>query len=256
VEIKQNQKINFATTLNIQKGKMVEGKLCYEINHGIEFFEDSVILSDDFARKAGKSAQAGGEGADQRAKILEVLNDEDDNKSILGSIKKVANIYNGADGDYIEIGEEPSEITEVKDEMYDDKEEKFKDTNSMYINDKNVLTERLSNFIKNSKTYKEFESNVVGLIGEELSPVSVIKCKSFYNNILKKSNKKDLLALAKGLHDKGKSRDEIQAKLKTMNYTNDDVAEALGYLTYKDGYQMEKQSTLDLQGDELLSPQV
>jgi len=308
----------FCDHIKYSKGKMIESKLCYEINHGLEFFEDSIILSDDFARKAGKNAQAGGEGADQRAKILEVLNEENDNKSILGSIKKVdirrdvndlklvtgdviefefkgkqkksiishieqdsdgiktyvlkdgtklkdsmdikkvSNLYNGSAGEYVEMGEEPSEITDVKDEIYEEKEEKFKDSTSMFLNDKNVLTERLNNFIKKSKSYSEFESNVIGLLGEELSPVSVIKCRSFYDNHLKQANKNDLLALVKGLHDKGKTRAEIQTKLKKMNYKNDEIIEALAYLTYKDGYQMGKTSEFNPQGlkvgDRVINP--
>lgn len=233
----------FCDHILYSKGKKINfngiEKLCYEINHGIDFFEDSIIISDDFARKAGKKVQAGGEGADRCAKILEIVAKKG---NMLDRIKKKAiDIGQMNDEEYIFIGDEPEEVVEFKEDEYQHKKDKY---SSILLNDKSVQSFRLENFIKDSKNYNEFESNVVGLVGGELSSSSKIKVRSFYENIKKESNKKDLLAIVKRMRDEEYKIEEIKSKLKKLNYSNDQIAEALSYIDYKNGYT--KQASEDL----------
>ena len=192
----------FCNDILYSKGKKIDGKLCYEINRGIEFFEDSIILSDDFARKAGKSAQAGGEGADESAKILEVLSHKDN----LNNYIKKAN-YLGVGDEYTNLGEEPDEITEEKEEMEDDAEEKY---SKLSINDKFITTSRLSKLYKESKDCNEFINKVTGLIGEDLSLASKIIIRSYYDDKKNDSLKKDLMAIVVSLKEEGKTKEEIK----------------------------------------------
>lgn len=234
---KAKQENEFCDHILYQKGKVIEHngikKLCYEINHGLEFFEDSIILSEEFARKAGKSAMAGGEGADTRAKILEVLNKK---KSITDYVKK--SNYFGYSDEYIEIGEKPQDIVDKQEKIEDAEEERF-EKESLIINDRVVKVSRLVNYIKNTKDYREFESNISGLIGNELSGVSRIKVKSFYDNYIKKSNKEDLMALVKNYEKQGYTKEQVQRKLSELDYSKEMIAEALAYSDFKDGYKKE-----------------
>lgn len=48
-------------------------KVAFERNFGLEFFEDTLIISPEFAKKANVRISAGGEGADYGAKFVELI---------------------------------------------------------------------------------------------------------------------------------------------------------------------------------------
>ena len=229
----------FCNHIKHHKGEIVtfagKDKLAYEINEGIEFFEDTIVISEKFAEQSGKKAQAGGEGADQNAKVLEVLSKKE--PSITDFVKKSS--YFGYSDDYVIIGEKPEKYKEKMEKLVEEEENEHNDHESkkLIINDRVVKTSRLLGAMKTSKNYNEFESQVSGIIGDELTTVSRIKCKSFYNNQIKKSNKQDLLALVMGYEKQNYAMDQIKRKLSELDYSKQDIADALhAYQTAKDGY--------------------
>ena len=240
----------FCNHIKHHKGELVtfsgKDKLAYEINEGIEFFEDTIVISEQFAKQSGKRAQAGGEGADNHAKVLEVISKNKKKPNITDFVKKSS--YFGYTDDYITIGEEPNEYSkrmkELVDEENENEYESDKANKKLIINDRVVKAGRLLTAMKNSKNYDEFESYVSGIIGDELTTVSKIKCKSFYNNQIKKSNKQDLLALIMGYEKQNYSMDQIKRKLSELDYSKQDIADTLhAYQTVKDGYT--KQANFD-----------
>lgn len=187
--------------------------IAYEINHGINFFEDSVILSEDFAKKSGFRAEAGGEGADARAKIVEVIAGEKKTakktNSILDYIKAadmgqipVGHMYNNS----VTIGEPDPEVEEMEEEIREDLQDDIEDKKSIF---------------KRCKTEEEFLKNAKHLDSE-------FRLKRFWTNA-NKSDKNDVLGLVKVFLKDGIEEKEIFEKLEGIGYNSDIIKEALEY---------------------------
>jgi hypothetical protein len=214
------------------KGRMVSHnglnpKLCYEINRGLDFFEDSVILSETFAKKSGTSAQAGGEGADTGAKILEVVASK--KPSILDAIKKQSNVGTLSD-DTVVIGEEPKELEQKREEYEESREDYFEgDKTSMKIEDKVITSSKLNSIVKNNKDYKSFEAEVSKIVGEISTP-SRIKLRSFYKTCQER-HRDEVLAVAKHIVDTqdGINQESLKERLASHGFNEHEIDEALAY---------------------------
>lgn len=226
------------------KGKMISynglpPKLCYEKNRGLDFFEDSVILSEVFAKKSGTSAQAGGEGADTGAKVLEVVAGKQ--VSILDSvIRKKADIST-LKTDVVIIGGEPKELEQKREEYEEDREEYLegdKNKKSMMLDNREISAKELYNLIKKSHDFEGFQESVRikihGLeVKSKLSTPSVIKLKSFYNKYIQARHRDEILAVSKQIMDTQEKIDKksFKDRLKAMGYNENEIDEALAYQT-------------------------
>lgn len=239
---------DFCEHVKYSKGKFIDyenrRKLAYEINHGLDFFEDSIILSHEFALKAGKSAKAGGEGADARAKIIEVVAGKKE-ESILDYVKKTAVLPTIVDNT-VTIGAEPPELADKREEYEKGEEEadgearkeREKQNAPIIVDSKKIEIDELTSIAKESKNYNKFKSSVIGKLGlESIASNSEIKLKSFYNKFKKESNKNDILAITKGIIDREGEIPErvLRSRLDAMGYKKTEIDEALAYQTYFKG---------------------
>jgi len=214
------------------KGRMISynghnPKYCYEINRGLDFFEDSIILSETFAKKSGATAQAGGEGADTGAKILEVVANK--KPSILDEVKKRANVGTLSD-DTIVIGEEPKELEQKREEYEESREDYFEDgKTSMKIEDKDITASTLKSIAKNKKDYSEFENEVSKVVGSISTP-SRIKLRSFYKTFQER-HRDEVLAVAKHIVDTqdGINQESLKERLASHGFNQKEIDEALAY---------------------------
>lgn len=225
-----------------KKGK-IKYKVAYEINHGIDFFEDSVIISDEFAKMAGINALAGGEGADSRARILEKIAGSN-GPSINDYVKKSYFFMNPTQDYYVEVGEKPSKVKEGEEKYQAELEKQLEENkkNLVLEDNKKVSYYDLyqigySNLSKKGKV-DNFVDNVTSkVLGTDwydvqpngLSIASKIKLKSFYNEFLKKSLKEDLVALIRAILKENPQvgYNDIQAKVQKLGYKHEDIEEML-----------------------------
>lgn len=200
-------------------------KLAFEINHGLNFFEDSVILSEEFAKKSGKRAEAGGEGADNRAKILEHIPTDgfiNKKKSLLDMIKKVSINESVMKDEYVKIGEEPNDIKEGKEELKQETIDKLEEGES----DK-IMTNysRFKNLVINNdwKTFKSLVANKLGVA--ELSLIDSVNLKNFY----KKSLNEQIVFKIKEMRKNNMKDKQIEDKLLEMGFDKSAIEEGLVY---------------------------
>lgn len=208
---------------HIHKGKR---KLAFEINHGIEFFEDSVIKSEEFAIKSGSKAEAGGEGADNRAKILEHIPTdgfrETKKKSLLDMIKKVSINESLLKDEYMKLGEEPQDITERKEELQNESVEKLDEGES----DK-IMTNygRFEDLVEGNdwNNFKRLVSERIG--NNNLKTSQLVGLKNFY----KKSLNEKVVFKIKEMRNNRMKDDEITDKLLEMGFDKNSITEGLHY---------------------------
>ena len=228
---------------NGKSGKLV---VAYEINHGIEFFEDSIILSEAFAKKAGVSAGAGGEGADSRAEILEVYSKLKKEPSITDFVKKSYFFLQPAENFYVTIGEEPSKVKEGREKYEKEMEERLKEkTKELHLDDDkkisyyNLYEIGYKNLNKKGK-FEEFQDTVTSqVLGTDwydvkpngLSSSAKLKLRSFYSDFLKKALKEDLISIIRAiLKDQPNiTYSGIQERVQKLNYRQKEIDEILGF---------------------------
>lgn len=125
-------------------------RVAYEKNYGLNFFEDTLIISDAFAKKAGTKASAGGEGADAGAKIMEIIaSKQPKGKSILNYIKRAENFTEFSNTeDTVLVGDAPPEYVKSKEELDDEKKEKKRKEQESY--NENIVDEEEATLSKTS----------------------------------------------------------------------------------------------------------
>lgn len=146
-------------------------RIAYEKNYGLNFFEDTLIISDAFAKKAGTKASAGGEGADAGAKILEVIASKSNEKSILSYVKRATPMMQFSE-DVVEVGTPPSDYVQSKEKLDEEKEQKKKKDNEEY--NEEVLEEEEGGMMKHStdslvRKVKSLTSLVTANLEKELT---------------------------------------------------------------------------------------
>lgn len=208
---------------HIHKGKR---KLAFEINHGIEFFEDSVIKSEEFAIKSGSKAEAGGEGADNRAKILEHIPTdgfrETKKKSLLDMIKKVSINESLLKDEYMKLGEEPQDITERKEELQNESVEKLDEGES----DKIMTNYGKFEDLVEGNDWNNFKRLVSERIGNNnLKTSQLVGLKNFY----KKSLNEKVVFKIKEMRNNRMKDDEITDRLLEMGFDKSCITEGLHY---------------------------